>query len=342
MRPARLALALLLLLLGAGAAGAQTPAPPERGLTLRLLDAPVERKDDPRALVYVVDHLNQGEAITRRIEVTNHTSGPLTAQLYAGSAHIDPVNGWVVDNGRSTNDLTSWTTIDPAVVELAPGAAKELTLRIAVPQTATDGERYAAVLAELPARAEGNVLVTNRVGIRMYLDIGSGNEPASDFRVDTLTAGRTDDGRPVIKAKVVNVGGRAIDLTGSVSLTEGPGGVTAGPFSVPTVRTLGIGQTGDVVLPLDPALPAGPWKATLTMKSGEVERAVEATLTFPASGDGVAVAAKPVSALRNTHYVYPVAIGLVSLLALGTAYVAWLGARRRRTGVDDEELLPVG
>jgi hypothetical protein len=47
---------------------APTPSPAADGLLgIRLLEAPVERRDDPRARLYVVDHVTPGTTITRRL-----------------------------------------------------------------------------------------------------------------------------------------------------------------------------------------------------------------------------------------------------------------------------------
>ncbi|MFF7901895.1 hypothetical protein ACFZCV_24290 [Streptomyces sp. NPDC007920] len=54
------------------------PAPevPRITLGVKLLEAPVERKDDPRASSYIVDHLAPGSTIHRRVEVANDSSEP--------------------------------------------------------------------------------------------------------------------------------------------------------------------------------------------------------------------------------------------------------------------------
>ena len=41
---------------------------------LRLVDVPVVAQDDPRAQIYIVDHLAPGAVVHRRIEVSNSTA----------------------------------------------------------------------------------------------------------------------------------------------------------------------------------------------------------------------------------------------------------------------------
>jgi hypothetical protein len=311
-----------------------------QGIGIRLLDAPVARKDDPRAQTYVVDQVHPGDALSRRFEVSNGTTRPVTLQLYTAAADIEG-DGWRVEDGRGTNELTEWTQVSPSSVSLAPGQSATATLQVRIPKEASQGERYAAVLAELPAPpiSSGNVALASRVGIRMYLSVGPGGEPASDFTVSTLTPERDDHGAPAVTAHVTNTGGRALDLAGQLDLSDGPGGLRAGPFDA-DVRTVGIGKTGDVRIPLDKALPAGPWKGRLVMRSGRVEHAVEATFTFPAAAGAKAapVRATAVPLTKDPDVLVPIAVGLILLVLAGLLWLLW--RRRRRDDRDDDQPAP--
>lgn len=121
----------------------------------------------------------------------------------------------------------------------------------------------------------------NRVGIRLYLDVGPGGDPPSDFGIEQLTPGRTEGGLPVVRATVRNTGERALDLSGRLWLSDGPGGLHAGPFQVRTGTTLAPGDSAAVLVHLDPRLPDGPWRVRLTLESGRVRHTVTGTLTFP-------------------------------------------------------------
>jgi hypothetical protein len=172
---------------------------------------------------------------------------------------------------------------DPTV-ELPAKAAHEATVTADVPEDASEGERYGVIWASVAWQGDGAVQMVNRVGIRIYLSVGPGSEPASDFEVSTLTASRTEDGRPVVTAEVVNVGGRAIDMSGELVLTDGPGSLTAGPFAAELGTTLAPGATVPVAIKLDASLPDGPWHAELDLSSRLLERTAEADLTFPERG----------------------------------------------------------
>ena len=132
-------------------------------------------------------------------------------------------------------------------------------------------------------------MTASRVGVRVYLATGPGNGPPTAFRIDSITASTTSDGKPEMTAQVTNTGGRALDTTGVLTLTNGPGGIWAGPFS--TTRTVSIapGTSASTAVTLDPGLPAGPWYATLNVTSGLVTVTATAELTFPPAGQNQTV-----------------------------------------------------
>jgi hypothetical protein len=136
---------------------------------------------------------------------------------------------------------------------------------------------------------------------------------------------------------VHNTGGRALDMSGSLALSDGPGGLSAGPFAAELGTTLAPGATAPVTVPLDDAITGGPWTATLTLRSGELERAARAEITFP---DAAGASAEPVAAenlpfAKDPDVVVPVAVGLLSVVGLLLLFLLW--RRRRRTKEDDDE-----
>ena len=280
-----------LVVAGATMPEAVAQSPPQT-VGIRIVDVPTSRSADPRARQYIVDHVAPGTTISRRVEVANDTAETQVVQLYAAAASIGD-GGFRFGDGRASNDLTSWTTVDPPTVRPAAGEKSLATVKIAVPTDASPGERYAVVWAELAAAVPpgGGVAAVNRVGVRIYLSVGPGGEPASDFAITTLEARRDGEGNPLVAASVRNTGGRALDLSGQLKLTNGPGGLSAGPFEAKLGTTLGIGQTEPVLVPLDRAIPAGPWEAHILLRSGTTEREATAKITFPA----VAGSSQPVA-----------------------------------------------
>ena len=270
--------ALVLTVFITAPAGASTAG----GIGLRLLDAPTSAGDDPRARLYIVDHLAPGTVIHRRIEVSNTTASPMHIVLYPAAATIED-GSFLGAAGHSQNDLSTWTSVDPGASDVLADGRATATVTINVPDDAAPGEQYGVVWAEArsaPTDGSGVTLIT-RVGIRIYLSVGPGGPPAADFTIDSLTAERSPDGQPTVLATVHNTGGRALDMSGTLKLLAGPGGLGAGPFPADLGTTLPVGGTESVVIILDEALPAGPWDARIALRSGLLVRSARATITLP-------------------------------------------------------------
>jgi hypothetical protein len=313
------------------------------GLGVGLVDVPKGTKD-PRAQTYVVDHVRPGATLHRRYQVCNGTRQPMTVRLYAGAAAVNSGAFRVVE-GYAGNELSRWITVNPGTITVAPGQRLLAEATITVPTDATQGERYAALLAELPPRrGPGGVQVANRVGVRVYLDVGTGGAPVSDFRVDSLQASRTADGTPVVTAQVHNTGARALDMTGGLRLSNGPGGLSGGPFPAELGTTLAPGDTEPVTVVLDRAISGGPWTATLTLKSGLLERRAQAQISFPVGSGAAAepVPAREIPLAQDRKILVPLAWGLIFLLALLLLVIGLLTSRRRAESDSvDERLHPV-
>jgi hypothetical protein len=323
------ALGLLVLVLGLPAAGA-APAPPP-GLGVRLLDAPTARQDDPRARVYVVDQVRPGTRFTRHIEVSNGDREPMDVLVYPTTAAIAGGSFTFGDRGQP-GDIPQWVQVSPTTLHLPSGGRAAVTVTVAVPEDAPSGEVYGGIVAERPASPGKGISVALRAGIRVYLSVGPGGEPRSDFVIDSLTAARSRSGQPYVLAQVRNTGGRALDLSGTLKLSDGPGGLRAGPFKADVGTTLGLGQSEPVTVLLDKAIPAGPWKATLDLQSGLVRREATATISFPttAGAEAVPVAATDVPLYKDKGAVGAVAAALIGLLALLLLLFLLLWRRRRR------------
>ena len=297
---------------------------PAAGLGLRLLDAPSGAANDPRAQLYIVDHLAPGTVIRRRVEVSNGAASSTPVVLYSSAATVSG-GSFQGAPGNTPNELSTWTTVDPGTSMVPAGGNVTATVTIAVPADAAPGEQYGVVWAEARSGPSngGGVTQVSRVGIRLYLSVGPGGAPAANFTVDSLTAERTADGRPSVRASVHNNGGRALDMFGTLDLSEGPGGLSAGPFPASLGTTVAIGATASVTIVLDKQIPAGPWEAGITLHGGLLERSAQATITFPDTGSSPPVETKT----PESGWLY-VAIAVLVALLLGTA--AWLQLRHRR------------
>lgn len=317
-------IALVSLLVGTGAPAYASPkhGSEPTSLGIRLVDAPLERRDDYRAHIYIVDHLNPGDTIERRVEVTNYSPSTRTVALYPGAAVVDK-EGFVFADGPTGNEMTEWVTLDETEVRLDSESRTRVLAKITIPEDATQGEHYGVIWAQAGDRTDEHANVYNvaRTGIRVYLSIGEGGEPPSNFTLDDLTAQRSKDGQPVVSVRVRNTGQRALDLRGELKLTGGPGGLSAGPFPV-EIATLAVGDDRVIELPLEAVVPDGRWTAKLTLTSGKVQRETTATVAF-----GPAMVESSVNVDAGTVLGISGVIALLAVAALGV--VAY--RRRDRT-----------
>jgi len=323
-----LVLAVVLLLASFAGVGVVPTASAQQApdsIGISLVDAPEDRRDDPRAQTYIVDHLQQGATITRHVRVLSTIDSPTTVSLYVAAASLED-GQFVFGEGRAENDLTDWSSIDPPEVQVPANGEVQAAVTIAVPTDADNGERYGVIWAELPGSG-GSANVVNRVGVRIYLSVGEGEEPVTDFTIDTLTAARDADGVPVVETTVTNTGGRAIDLAGNLVLANGPGSLNAGPFDVQIGTTLAPGESAPARVLLDPSLPAGPWDATITIQSGRLVHTAEGRITFP---EEAGETAEPVTATTKSEperkILIPIAAG--AAVAAGAASAVYFLRRR--------------
>ncbi|WP_205779995.1 hypothetical protein [Micromonospora ureilytica] len=275
---------------------------------------------------YIVDHLPPGTTIKRQLLIANRTDQDRRIDVYPAAAKVEG-SEFEFGEGRAANELTSWITLDKSAVEVDAGGEARVLATITVPSAASRGERYGVIWASATSapRAGGEITQIHRVGVRMYLDIGPGGEPISDFSIGELRPARSPEGEPSLTAQVTNTGGRAIDLTGTVTLTEGPADSRAGPFAVGQGVTLPPGGSGQVVARLPAELPNGPWKVEVNLESGLVKRSVTAQIQFPDPGQ----VGKRGSVISRLASVWTVGATVAGLLLI--AGLAVLARRSRRT-----------
>jgi len=297
-----------------------SPAPPapHTKIGIKLLQAPASERNDPRAYVYIIDHLPPGTVIHRKFQVANMGSRAARISVYPAAATIGG-GQFRFAPGTTRNELTTWVRISHPALNLRPHQRATDTATITVPRDATRGEHYGVIWAQTSGGTSGNVRLVSRVGIRMYLSVGPGGAPPSDFALGTPTAGRAH-GRPFLTVPVRNTGGRAVDILGLLTLASGPGGLRAGPFRAATVVTLAPGQSGRVSYLLGAGLPNGPWQAQVKLQSGFIIKTRTYTVNFIGR----------VSAGAST---FPVALvaGLAALVVILAIAAALIISHRRRT-----------
>jgi hypothetical protein len=291
---------------------------------IRLVGAPGGSLDNPLASSYVLDRLAPGTSLTRTVEIDNDTSANADILVYPAAAGI--VRGaFAYAASHSANQLTTWTRLSRTALRLAPHTETPDTITIQVPRNASSGERYAVVWAEIATSppAAGGVTLVNRVGVRVYLSIGAGGLPPTNFAVGPLTTARSANGEPLVVATVRNTGQSTLEISGNLSLSEGPGGLRAGPFTAILPTILPPGVSGPAEVQLNTSLPGGPWDADLRLTSGQVTRSADATINLP----------RDVSAAkaRSSGALSPLVPVVVVLFVLLVATAAALLVSQRKT-----------
>jgi hypothetical protein len=168
-------------------------------------------------------------------------------------------------------------------LQLTPESEAIDTMTVTVPKGASSGQRYGVLWAEVSARPTkpGGVTLVNRVGIRMYLSVGPGGPPSSNFAIGSLSARRSASGASFVVSTVHNSGHSTLDLIGDLTLSHGPDGLRAGPVAAAVGAALPPGGSEPVTVRLTSGLPRGPWRIDLSLSSGSLQRSAEATITFP-------------------------------------------------------------
>jgi hypothetical protein len=309
-------------LVPAAAVAATSPAarPALQRFGVRLVDVPVSEAHNPRALRYIIDYLPPAAVIHRRIRIVNQESRTAHFTVYPDAAQIS--HGYFIgDAGHTRSELTTWITVQHPSLTLRPHTGTMDMITIRVPRKPTRGEHYGVIWAQqtsLLHTATGfAVKEVNRVGIRMYLDIGPGGVAPTNFTITSITGHRSPRGRPYLTALVHNTGGLAVDLDGTVRLTGGPGSTSAGPFTAQQVTTLAPGQSWTMTFAPASRIPNGPWTATITMISGLTTRTATATIQFSGT---------PLNTGWTTHL--PIMTGAAAILIITLLTLTRLRLRR--------------
>jgi hypothetical protein len=265
------------------AAATQPKAGPAQRFGTRLVDVPVSEANNPRGLRYIIDYLPTGTTVHRRILVTNNETRTARFTVYPDAAQIsDEV--FTGEAGATRSELTGWISVRHPALTLAPGASEMDLVTLRVPRGATRGEHYGVIWVQQEAYVRGangfGVNEITRVGIRVYLAVGRGGAPPTIFAITSITGHRSANGQPSLVVHVDNTGGRAVDLDGSVRLTDGPGGSSAGPFPAQQIITLAPGQSGNMSFAAPKSLPDGPWQAKVTLVSGITTSVASGTVRF--------------------------------------------------------------
>jgi hypothetical protein len=337
LRHLRAVVALAILASAAVSAGAEpslaatvSPAAPSAGravspggqIGIKLVQLTGSNASNIRAEEYIVGRLAPGAVLRREVQVSNLGSAPAELTLYPAAGSIAR-GTFQFAAGHTQDDMTTWISLSRSALTLAAHTTASLTATVSVPKNAPSGEQYGVIWAQEVSKGTGNVTLVSRVGIRLYLSIGLGGAAAAGFVLGTPDSGRTSAGIAFVRVPVHNTGGTAVDVRGTLQLSGGPGGVSAGPFPAETVDTLASGQSYPDTFTLSKSLPDGPWQASFSMVSGLITKTEKVTLNFNGA---------PATAAHTSKFpLVPVAAAVAALILLALA--ATLLTRSRRTRI---------
>ena len=156
---------------------------------------------NPRALRYIIDFLPTGSVIHRRIMVQNQESHRARFTVYPDAAKIS--HGYFTgDAGHTRSELTGWIHIAHPVVKLRAHQSVMDMVTIRVPRHATRGEHYGVVWVQQTARAHNArgfaIREIAQVGVRVYLAVGRGGAPPTNFTISHIAGHRSAQGRQVL------------------------------------------------------------------------------------------------------------------------------------------------
>jgi hypothetical protein len=302
-------------------------------LGIRLLAASGAVSTNPLASPYIVARLAPSSVLTRVVEIDNNSSRPIAVALYLAAASLRH-GTFVFAAGDARNELTSWTSVVKKVIPLAPRSDAYDTVTVRVPSDAPQGNEYAVLWAAVSATPPGGqgITLVSRVGVRLYVAIGRGGGAPSNFVLGTLRAGRGLSGAPSLLATIHNCGANTLDLNGFWMLSNGPGGLHAGPFAATLGVVLAPGASERATVIFAPNFPRGPWRASLNVRSGLLSRSTSRTISFPSR---FAARGQSSSDQRDVQLGF---IGFV--LLAGASFLFTIRRRRRRPLPSNGALLP--
>ncbi len=297
--------------------------PPQTNFGIRLVQAPISERNNPRAQTEIIDNLHPGTVRHWVVGVSNLGTTEVRLRIYAAAAVISRGQFLPANREYAQNLLTTWFRLNHHLVLLKPRQSRDIKVTIAVPRRAPEGEQYAVIWAQGSNIMHGhraNVTLVNRVGIRTYLAVGPGGGPPTSFTLGAMSGTIARNGAKVASVEVHNTGGLALSLTGTLTLTSKSDGLRAGPFNA-TPTVIAPGQSFPVTVPLPAKVPTGPWQAAVSLQSGVFSHSEHATLAFTAiGGGGGGFPAKTVIAV------------ILALLVLAAAAVLVRRSRRGRPG----------
>lgn len=168
--------------------------------------------------------IDPGAGVDDAIAVSNLGTDPATYVVAPGDGVVGDSGAFDIAAG-DPQDSGAWITVgglDAGAVTIAPGETRVLPVRIDVPDGVTPGDHPAGIVVGVTRSSDG-VAVTNRVGVRVHLQVAGDIVPA--LRVDDIAATFTPSWIPFapgvlrVETRVENGGNVRLGALAAVSGT---------------------------------------------------------------------------------------------------------------------------
>jgi hypothetical protein len=173
------AVAVAVLLLSATPAGAVTVEPAPTSTSAAQWSVTPATSAGPDGRISLRHTVDPGSGVDDAIAVSNLGTEPATYVVAPGDGVVGDSGAFDIAAG-DPQDSGAWITVDgldAGTVTVAPGETRVLPVRIDVPAGAIPGDHPAGIVVGV-TRASDGVTVTNRVGVRVHLQVAGDVVPA--------------------------------------------------------------------------------------------------------------------------------------------------------------------
>lgn len=248
--------------------------------------------------------IDPGTQITDAVVIANRGETPADFVVYATDAVNDPETGafGLLPSDAEPSDAGAWVTAASEAISLQPGTEATVPFTVIVPSDATPGDHVAGIVAAVLTEGEQDgaaVLLEQRVGARIYLDVSGARVP--ELEVTAVTSAFSASWNPFapgdleVAYTVRNSGNVRLDASQQVTIS-GPLGIPLGAAAPAAVRELLPGQSVRVIADVPSVFAALLAWSDITVTPGVVGSAGE----DPAGADDPEATSSPVASETPT------------------------------------------